>query len=393
MKKFVAGLLCAVVWIFALSGCTQKLKDYYIYTNIQSAEFTVLAPNYHVEQVIPADNSFSGGKAENAKGFTSKNKVFEGVMNTDAILTVASDFSKDENTQKFEEFSKNVQKTLTKIENSLSVNKENSCAHLFNNAEAGETVEVDETFYTVMSLAYKMYEFTDGYYNPAVYYSVSAYGFDKKEQPEVLPKDEDIAKYTELSTAFAEIELIESEDGYFIKKPQKTVEVGETHYSLAVDLGGIGKGYVTDIINEMFSEYGFEYGMFNFGGSSVALKKHCREGDYTLALIEPRRNSTHCMSFPVHDICVSTSADYVNYYTLNGVRYCHIIDPATGKPVQTGIMSSTVAGGSAAENDAITTAIMAMGRDRAISFIESKLTDKYAVFTYDKFRSAELAKP
>ena len=393
MKKFIAGLLCAVVWIFALSGCTQKLKDYYIYTNIQSAEFTVLAPNYHVEQVIPADNSFSGGKAENAKGFTSQSHVYQGVMNTDAVLTVSADFSKAEAVQKFEEFTKSVAETLNRIENSLSVNKENSCAHLFNNAKAGETVEVDRTFYEVMLLAYKMYEFTDNYYNPAVYYSVSAYGFDKKEQPEVLPKDEDIAKFTELSTAFEEIELIESEDGYFIKKPLKTVEVRKTHYSLAVDLGGIGKGYVTDIINEMFSEYGFEYGMFNFGGSSVALKKHCREGDYTLALIEPRRNSTHCMSFPVHDICVSTSADYVNYYTLNGVRYCHIIDPTTGNPVQTGIMSATVAGGSAAENDAITTAIMAMGRDRAISFIESKLTDKYAVFTYDKFRSAELAKP
>ncbi|MCH5148983.1 MAG: FAD:protein FMN transferase [Clostridiales bacterium] len=394
MKKFVAGLLCAVVWVFALSGCTQKLKDYYIYTNIQNSEFTVLAPNYRIEQVIPADNSFSGGKAENTRGFTAKSKYFSS-MNTDAVLTVYADFSVSDAVQSYIDFTQAVTQTLTDIENSLSVTNGESSAQLFNRAEAGETVEVDKTFYEVLQLAKQMYEFTDGYYNPAVYYSVSAYGFDIKEQPDKLPKDEDIAKFTELYKEFENLEFTEDSlfDKYSVKKPEKTVEVDGVTYSLKVDLGGIGKGYATDIINEMFQDYGFEYGLFNFGGSSLSLKKHYSKGDFTLELIEPRRNSTHYLSFNVHDICVSSSGDYVNYYTVNGVRYCHIIDPATGKPVQTGIMSATVAGGSAAENDAITTAIMAMGRDRAISFIESKLTDKYAVFTYDKFRSAELAKP
>lgn len=382
MKKIVAGLLCAAVGVFALSGCT-NLKDYYIYTNIPRAEFTLLAQNYHIEKVIPADNGFSGGKAENTSGFTSKNKVYEGVMNTDAILTVSADFSNAQVLQNFEDFKESVEEALSQIEDSLSVTKETSSAYKFNRAEAGERVEVDETFYTVLSLAKDMYELTEGYYNPAVYYSVKAYGFDIKEQPQKLPKDEDIAKYVELSEAFADIEF-DDDGGYFIKKPEKTVEVGGVTYSLAVDLSGIGKGYATDIVNGMFGDFGFEYGYFNFGASSMALKKHYKNGDYTLELIEPRRDSTHYISFPLHDICVSSSADYINYYTVKGVRYCHIIDPTTGKPVQTGIMSATVAGGSAAENDALTTAIMAMGRDRAINFIEEKLTDRYAIFTYDK---------
>ena len=384
MKKIVAGLLCAAVGVFALSGCT-NLKDYYIYTNIPSSEFTVLAKNYHIEKVIPADNGFSDGKAENTQGFTSLSKVFKDTMNTDAVLTVAADFSNAATVDKFEEFSKKVKQTLEDIEKkSLSVTNENSCAYKFNSAEAGETVEVDKTFYEVLSLAVNMYEFTQGYYNPAVYYSVCAYGFDKKEQPQKLPQDGDIEKYVELSEAFKDIEFTQSGGGYFVKKPAKTVEIDGKNYFLKVDLGGIGKGYATDIVNGMFSEYGFEYGLFNFGSSSIALKKHYKKGDYTLELIEPRRNSAHYISFPMHDICVSSSGDYENYYTVNGVRYCHIIDPTTGKPVQTGIMTATVAGGSAAENDAITTAIMAMGKDKAISFIEEKLTDRYAVFTYDK---------
>ena len=385
MKKILICLLCAVFGVSAFSGCMQKnLKNYYIYTNISSEQYTVLAQNYSVEQVIPADNGLSGGRAENTRGFTSKTNVYKGVMNTDAVLTVAADFSDARITQKFEEFSGKVAQTLSDIEDSLSVTKKSSYAHIFNCAEAGETVEVDETFYKVLSLAYGMYELTDGYYNPAVYYSVQAYGFDKREQPEVLPGDEDIEKFAELSAQFENIEFSENEGRYFIKKPEKTVEVSGVIYPLAVDLGGIGKGYATDIIDGMFEDFGFKYGLFNFGNSSIALKKHYSKGDYTLELIEPRRDSAVYLSFPVHGVCVSSSGDYENYYTVDGVRYCHIIDPTTGKPVQTGIMSATVAGGSAAENDAVTTAIMAMGKDRAINFIENKLTDRYAVFTYDK---------
>lgn len=382
MKKITAGLLCAVLCAFALPGCT-NLKDYYVYTNIPDEEITVLAKNYHIDGNIAADNCFSGGKAENTKGFTSRDNLYKNVMNTDATLTVYADFSNAGTVQKFSEFSDKVAETLTEVEESLSVTLESSYAYKFNSAEPGDTVEVDKTFYDVLSLAYKMYVFTDGFYNPAVYYSVCAYGFDKKEQPKELPKDEDIEKYAELSTAFKDIEFSQ-DGGYFIKKPEKTVQVGGESYSLKVDLGGIGKGYATDAINAMFGEYGFDYGLFNFGRSSIALKKHYSKGDYVLALMEPRRNSAHYISFAMHDVCVSSSGDYENYYTVNGVRYCHIIDPTTGKPVQTGIMSATVAGGSAAENDALTTAVMAMGREKAISFIEEKLTDKYAVFTYDK---------
>ena len=62
------------------------------------------------------------------------------------------------------------------------------------------------------------------------------------------------------------------------------------------------------------------------------------------------------------------------------MRYCHVIDPTTGKPVNKGIMSVTIIGGSAGSADALTTAVMAMGREKALQFIESKLTDRKVVF-------------
>ncbi|MDE7301443.1 MAG: FAD:protein FMN transferase, partial [Clostridia bacterium] len=73
---------------------------------------------------------------------------------------------------------------------------------------------------------------------------------------------------------------------------------------------------------------------------------------------------------------------YQAYYEIGGVRYCHIIDPATGSPIRTGAASVTVVGGSAAENDAYTTALSAMGKERAVEFINANLSDRFVIMLF-----------
>jgi thiamine biosynthesis lipoprotein len=139
------------------------------------------------------------------------------------------------------------------------------------------------------------------------------------------------------------------------------------------------------LVNDLIDSYGFEYGYFNFGASSMAIKERPSTGYWPLAFIDPRGDTLlgdTYMTINLNDVCLSTSGDYEQYYVIDGTRYCHIIDPTTGKPVQTGIMTVTIIGGSAAEDDAITTAVMTMGKDKAIEFINSKLADKYVIFTY-----------
>ena len=151
---------------------------------------------------------------------------------------------------------------------------------------------------------------------------------------------------------------------------------------MKLDLGGIGKGYAVDIIDAMFDEYGYEYGYFNFSASSMAVKSHFEQGAYIMELVGPRSPQRKPYLFTkIRNEKLSTSGDNEQRYFIDGVRYCHIIDPTTGKPIRTGIMSATVIGGSAAEDDALTTAIMAMGKERASNFIKEKLTDRKVVFT------------
>ena len=317
-------------------------------------------------------------------------------MNTQATLVVSDRFTQEKK-DKFEDLCYVISRTLNDINSSLSANVVNSSVNKFNEAEAGETVEIDITAYKVLSLAKEVYTLTDGYYNPAIYYNVQAYGFNEasdmdKPLDERIPHNYVIGKYNELSSHFGEIEITkDTSNKCYATKPTKTVEIDGVTYSMKIDLGGIGKGYAADEVNKIIDEYGFKYGYFSFGTSSIAVKEHYLNGDYNLSFTNPRSDieGNAYLSTAIKNKNISTSGDYEQYflYDTDGdevkERYCHVFDPTTGRPVQTDIMSATVIGGSAAEDDALTTAIMAMGRKNAVEFINEKLSDRQVVFTYD----------
>lgn len=270
---------------------------------------------------------------------------------------------------------------LNSSDNSLSATLVSSCIYEFNNAEAGATVEIDKTAYDVLSKAKEIYTLTEGYYNPAVYYGVKAYGFPlTSENAPQLPTEQTVSAFCELASHFNELQLIENDEKYYAVKPSHTVEVNGEKYSLALDLGGIGKGWCADRVSDLMAESGYDYGLFNFSLSSMSVKSYAfnTDGYYTLEPHDPRASGSFC-SIKIKDVNLSTSGDHMQYYLKDGVRYCHIINPFTGSPIQTGVASVTVIGGSAVEDDAYTTALSAMGKQKAVEFINDKLTDRIVI--------------
>lgn len=306
-------------------------------------------------------------------------------MNCDAYVFLTNGESRSRE-REYRDMCEKIDNLLRDIENSLSAEKE-SCISRFNSAAAGERVEIDKTAYEVLSLAKSAHAFTDGYYNPAVYYSVRAYGFTTGEYPEnesELPEEEEVQAYRALYSSFSDIVLSCENGAYYAVKPQKTVSLDGEELTLKIDLGGIGKGYCADRVSEIMDEYNFGFGYFSFGDSSIVFKSYAEGEPFELAVRNPRDNGAYkILNCPVKNEAVSSSADSEQFYTLGGKRYCHIINPATGKPVETGIMSATVIGGTAAENDALSTAIMAMGREKAVGFINAKLRDRRVIFSFE----------
>ena len=306
------------------------------------------------------------------------------VMGTDAYLNIADkdNFATEARYNEFSSLWEEVKGVLISVENSISTTIETSCIYKFNRAEAGATVELDQTAYEILTLAKTVYNQTEGYFNPAVYQSVRLFGFGSAQvkKPNKLPDGNTVQAYKILSDSFADLTLSQTDVKYYATKPTTTVKVDGITHSLKLDLGGIGKGWCADKINELIDQSGFEYGFFNFGSSTMAVKSHSTsDGNfYTLGVTDPRSNDAYA-KFKIKDKCLSTSGDYEQYYEVDGVRYCHIIDPQTGSPIQTGIASVTVVGGSAAEDDALTTALSAMGKQKAVEYINNNLSERVVI--------------
>lgn len=382
--------IAPVIACLALIACTGCNKPTYrFYTNIPQGGFEIhnksFEPGGTIGGFTPSAPEYV---EEDVSGYASVGYRIT-VMQTEVNFVVSNNFDSAGAKQKYEDFCKAVVAELKSLDSAISTAVTYSDINNFNNAAPGEEIEILQTSYEILSLAKDMYEKTEGYYNPALYYNIHAYGFGAAQtyptNASELPKDEDIAKYTDLAKHFSEIAPYERGGKYFVTKPAYTVEVGGETLSLKIDLGGIGKGYAVDKVDKLFDDYGYKYGYLDFGSSSMLFKSNVQDGNYTIAFKNPRTPDPmdYYFTAPVRNEKISTSGDNNQRYFIDGVRYCHIIDPTTGKPVQTGIMSVSIIGGSAAEDDAYTTAIMAMGKDRAISFIEENLTDRRVVFTVE----------
>lgn len=315
----------------------------------------------------------SGSKMAQGSGY---------IMATTVALNVADGFENKSDYAKFLSLWESAKSVLVDVENSISTTIESSYIYKFNEALPGDRVELNKTAYEIVQLAKSVYAKTEGYYNPAVYQSVQLYGFGQTgvTKPQALPDEQSVQALKSLYYEFDNLKLEQVDGKYYATKPQKTVTVGGVEHCLKLDLGGIGKGWCADKINELVDESGFKYGYFDFGSSTMAIKSSSEEKPaYTIKFKDPRAYGGYYAKYKVNNVCLSTSGDYEQYYDMDGVRYCHIIDPTTGSPIQTGIASVSVVGGSAAEDDALTTALAAMGVQKAVEYINKNLSDRFVL--------------
>lgn len=286
------------------------------------------------------------------------------------------------------------------LQNSVSLSCPESCISRFNAAPAGALVELDATAYQILKTAQEMYALTDGAYNPAMGIYIDLWGFsprfrradyapvmpyDRQNFMSELPDPRYLRAFFPL-TDFSKVRIWE-DGGYFAQKPDCTVTVDGAEYTMQLDFGGIAKGACTDIEGAKIREAGYRNGYFHLGTSSMYVLENPSGGVWEIGVNSPRGElGAQILTLRVQNKTVSSGGDYELYYEAGGTRYCHVIDPQTGYPVNAlageGILCATVIGGSGALGDALTTAIMAMGRDRAIDFLRQKCQNVGALFVF-----------
>lgn len=139
---------------------------------------------------------------------------------------------------------------------------------------------------------------------------------------------------------------------------------------MALDLGGIAKGYAIDRAVAVLKERGIEAALVNAGGDVFAYGKKPGNQPWRVGLRHPRNPQELLAALPLTDKAVVTSGDYERYFLVDGKRYSHIVDPRSGVTAQR-TASVTVVASSAAYADGLATGMLVLGPEEGLALAES----------------------
>lgn len=246
---------------------------------------------------------------------------------------------------------------INRLDDLWSVGNSESEISILN--ENGSVILSDET-YTVVKEALELYDSTGGLFDITVYPLMVEWGFTTEDYK--VPTDEKIKELLKLTG----IDKINLDD----ETHQITLATGTQ-----IDLGGIAKGYTSAKIMDIFSEYGIVSGLVSLGGNVQLYGTKVDGSDWRVGVENPDNTikalstSDYIGVVQISDKALITSGGYQRYFVdENGEKHHHIIDPRTGSPSNSGLISVTIVSDDGLLADGLSTSLFIMGKDDAISY-------------------------
>ncbi len=256
--------------------------------------------------------------------------------------------------------------SLKGVERSVSVFDDNSLVAFINVNEKGP---VDTHFENVYEMSKKVNKASNGLFDPTLSPLIKAWGFGEGHTPTA-----DTARIETLLT-------IVGIDKTWIERDT----IFKSSKDISFNFSAIAKGYGVDVAAKTLMDRGCSDLMMEIGGEVV-----CRglnpEGKKWRILIEtpdeeflkeafksdskPEFGSS--LIVELSDEALATSGNYRNFHTEAGRTFGHTISPITGRPIATDILSASVIAPSCMEADALATACMAMGSEKALEMLEKE---------------------
>nr|MBC8308436.1 FAD:protein FMN transferase [Pelagibacterales bacterium] len=197
---------------------------------------------------------------------------------------------------------------------------------------------------------------TNGAFDITIAPLVNLWGFGPDKLQNKIPTDE-IIELTKQNTGYKKISIDKS-----LKK------ISKLDPNLHIDLSGIAKGFAVDKIARYLDKRGFKNYLVEIGGELIGKGLNKDNEIWQIGIENPDNNSdTIKRIIQLKDMAMATSGNYMNYFEKDGVRYSHTINPVTGKPIKHKLASVTVLDNSAMNADALATAFMVLGSEKALS--------------------------
>jgi FAD:protein FMN transferase len=204
---------------------------------------------------------------------------------------------------------------------------------------------------------------------------VNLWGFGPDKRPIKRPSEAQIAAARE-RVGIDKLSLTRQGETYLLHKAIP---------DLYLDLSTLGEGAAADAIAQLFDDKGIEDYLVEVAGAVRSKGVNDKGNPWRIAIVEPsdKPGAFSDIVMP-KGMAVSTAGSYRNYYEQDGVRYSHIIDPATGRPVTHRLVSASVITKDALEADALDTALVVMGPEQAMAFAKAHQLAVYLIIKTDE---------
>ena len=253
------------------------------------------------------------------------------------------------------DFRRQIDSLLHGFDKTASLWVENS---LINRVNAGDTSAVlNDDFIRLFQLSKKIYHQTRGAFNPAIGALVNVWGFGPERKGEV-------------DTALIDSLLVLSRfDEVTIDKKRKKIFIPA---GLKFDFNAVAQGYSVDLVGNYLHGRGVDNFLIDIGGELLAKGRKPDGNPWRVGVESPVENAGYGDRLQtivtLSDKAIATSGSYRKFYVQDGKKYSHTIDPRTGFPVRHNLLSASVVAEDCATADALATALMVMGKEKAIAF-------------------------
>ena len=184
-----------------------------------------------------------------------------------------------------------------------------------------------------------------GLFNPAIGGLIQTWGFQADDFKAILPDEKKVAALVKANPQMSDLVFASTTNpsqpllvrggasASLLLTGAGGVSVSSRNPAVQLDLGGYAKGYALDRAAAILKQQGINNALINIGGNVLALGQHGNRS-WRVGIQHPRKPGPLATLNLRDGEAIGTSGDYQRYFEFNGKRYCHLIDPRSGYPVQ-----------------------------------------------------------
>lgn len=239
---------------------------------------------------------------------------------------------------------------IKRLDSLLDANEPDSDLYL---ANEGGTVQVEEDTALLIEKSLELYQNTKGAYDITVYPLMKEWGFISGEFQ--VPSSERI---TELLAGVGSDKINYDQTTDTLSLPAGT----------QIELGAIAKGYTSSRIMKIFEEYEVTSGMVSLGGNVQVYREKTDGTPWKVAIEHAQKSGEYYGVVEAADEAVITSGGYERYFEQDGKTYHHILNPETGYPAGSGLVSVSIISKDGTLADGLSTSLFVMGQEKAAAY-------------------------